>query len=261
VVQYVVEVFVLRNLGDGGLPVGCALQVGVDTGRAAVAYAVRAMVRAVLGPLFDNDRIAAAIRARDLPQRRVTDPAEAAYLALQRGLVVGWFQGRMEYGPRALCHRSILFHSRDTTINDWLNKRLDRTEFMPFAPVTTAELAGQCFVGWSANDLSSRLMTMTYDCTAEFKADSPAVVHVDGTARPQVVHRQNDQLTHRLLTIWCERQHAMSLINTSFNHHEEPIVCTPEDALESMLKGNVDVLVAGNLVTATAPIWGQLERG
>ena len=95
----------------------------------------------------------------------------------------------MEYGPRALCNRSIIYHCRDSTVNEWLNKRLDRTEFMPFAPVTTEELAAKCFIGWSEEHKSADFMTMTYYISEEFKKCCPAAIHVDNTARVREVRR------------------------------------------------------------------------
>jgi carbamoyltransferase len=247
-------VYVHPNMGDGGLPLGAALHELCRTG----GRFAKPLARADLGPAFDDDEVVAALVAKAIRYTRVPDGVVVALEALRRDRVVGWFAGRMEYGPRALCHRSILYHARDRSVNEWLNQRLERTEFMPFAPVTTAEIAGRCFSGWARDDLSSRLMTMTYDCSDAFKKDSPATVHVDGTARPQVVHADDNPTMHRLLTAWCEERRAMSLINTSFNHHEEPIVCTPADAAESLEKANVDVLVAGNIVAGDAGILHEL---
>jgi carbamoyltransferase len=152
----------------------------------------------------------------------------------------------MEWGPRALGGRSILVHPKDPKVNDWLNKRLHRTEFMPFAPATIPALAPRCFVGWRPDHLASRFMTVCYDCTPEFKENSPATVHVDGTARPQVVFREHNPEYHDLIETFHRKTGNLSIINTSFNDHEEPIVCTPEDALISYRKNNVDCLVIGN---------------
>ena len=104
----------------------------------------------------------------------------------------------MEFGPRALCQRSILYHAKDVTINDWLNKKLKRTEFMPFAPVTIEEYAKKCFIGWKPEDRSADFMTMTYDCTKEFIKNCPASVHIDQTARPQIIRKINPKF-HKLL--------------------------------------------------------------
>ena len=162
---------------------------------------------------------------------------------LENNTVIGLFQGRMEFGPRALGNRTILYHTKDKTVNDWLNERLHRTEFMPFAPVTTKELAPKCFIGWNPGHTTTNFMTECYYVTEEFKKNSPAVVHVDGTARPQIVAREDNPFYYDVIDAWHKKTGALSLVNTSFNEHEEPIVCTIEDAIHSMLNENVDCLV------------------
>lgn len=235
------SVFIHPGMGDGGLPLGACLHHMADV--APDELPARPLAHVFLGPASSDAEIEAACDG--LSAERVDDPVAAAVEELVAGGVVGWFQGRMEYGPRALCHRSILVHPRDPSVNEWLNARLDRTEFMPFAPVTTAELAPRCFKGWTPDDRASRFMTITYDVTDEFAASAPATVHVDRTARPQVVFAEDEPDVHRLITAYHQATGDLALINTSFNHHEEPIVCTPADALASLAKGNVDVLLMG----------------
>ena len=156
----------------------------------------------------------------------------------------------MEYGPRALCNRSILYHCRDAKINDWLNERLNRTEFMPFAPVTTVELADQCFVDWKPEHACAEFMTMVYNVTDKFKDNCPAAVHVDGTARPQIVTKTNNPIMHEILTEHHKLTGDLALINTSFNNHEEPIVCDIKDAINSLNRNNVDALVMGDFIVS-----------
>jgi len=152
------------------------------------------------------------------------------------------FAGRMEYGPRALGARSILYHTRDATVNHWLNERLQRTEFMPFAPVTPEEYGALCYAGWRPEHVAAHFMTRTYACTEKFKKTHPAVVHVDGTARPQIVNRTMNGHYYEIVKTYCDRTGERALINTSFNLHEEPIVCAPRDAIESLLQKTIDVL-------------------
>ena len=149
----------------------------------------------------------------------------------------------MEFGPRALCNRSIIYHCLDKTVNDWLNKRMYRTEFMPFAPVTAIEYAKKCYVDWNNEHLSSYFMTVTYNCTDEMKEKCPAVVHVDGTARPQIVSPETNEFMHKLLVRGEKEYGYLSLINTSFNKHEEPIVCNAYDSISSLKTGMIDLLV------------------
>jgi carbamoyltransferase len=120
---------------------------------------------------------------------------------------------------------------------------------MPFAPVTIAELAPKCFKGWRLEDRCADFMTMTYDVTQEFLVDCPAAVHVDKTARPQVVRRESDPELHAILAEYFRLTGELAILNTSFNNHEEPIVCSPTDALASYGIGNIDaLLIEGALV-------------
>jgi len=163
--------------------------------------------------------------------------------ALSHNQVLGMFKGKMEFGPRALCNRSIVYHATDRTVNDWLNARMHRTEFMPFAPVTAVEHAEKCYIGWQEGHVAADYMTMTYDCHPDFRENSPAVVHIDGTARPQVIRPNNDPFMHRLLMAWYEVTGQMALVNTSFNKHEEPIICNAKDAFDALMDGMVDIVV------------------
>jgi carbamoyltransferase len=159
--------------------------------------------------------------------------------------VVARCDGRMEYGPRALGNRSILYQPTDASVNEWLNKRLKRTEFMPFAPVTLAEFADQCYENLDGARYPAQFMTITFNCTDWMKKHCPAVVHIDGTARPQLIHHDTNPSYYRILNEYYKITGLPSLINTSFNMHEEPIVCTPHDAIRGFLQGNLDYLALG----------------
>ena len=162
--------------------------------------------------------------------------------------VVGFFTGRMEFGPRALCNRSILYHCKDVTVNNWINQKLHRTEFMPFAPVTIEELAPRCFVNWQKSHKCSEFMTITYKCTREFKNKCPAVVHVDGTARPQIVNKKNNFFMHKILKKYFKKTGELALINTSFNKHEEPIVESLDDAILALKQNVIDTLIVNKFI-------------
>ena len=133
-------------------------------------------------------------------------------------------------------------------MNQWLNQRLGRTEFMPFAPSTLYEhrLANYKLV--EGADYAAQFMTITFDCTESMKSDCPAAVHVDGTARPQLVSAEGSPSFHRLLTEYYKLTGIPTVINTSFNMHEEPIVCSPDDAIRAFLQGNLDVLAIGEFL-------------
>ena len=133
-------------------------------------------------------------------------------------------------------------------MNQWLNQRLGRTEFMPFAPATLDEKRAECYRNIDGCDYAAQFMTLTFDCTEAMKRNSPAAVHVDGTARPQLVTAQSNPSFHRILTEYHRLTGIPSVINTSFNMHEVPIVCTPDDAIRAFLQGNLDYLAIGDFL-------------
>ena len=127
----------------------------------------------------------------------------------------------MEYGPRALGNRTILYHGRDPKVNQWLNERLGRTEFMPFAPVTMWEAREKCYRHLSGGAHAAEFMTLTFDCTDFMRQTCPAAVHVDGTARPQLIRREKNPAYYDILREYEKLSGSPSTINTSFNMHEE----------------------------------------
>jgi carbamoyltransferase len=138
-----------------------------------------------------------------------------------------------------------MYHAREPEVNQWLNKRLGRTEFMPFAPVTLYEARERCYHNIRGAEHAAEFMTITFDCTEQMIRDCPAAVHVDGTARPQLIKREVNPGYYDIVSEYEKISGIPSLINTSFNMHEEPIVCTPHDAVRAFLQGNLDYLVAG----------------
>lgn len=153
---------------------------------------------------------------------------------------------KMEFGPRALCHRSILYDCTDASVNDWLNKQLGRTEFMPFAPVVLEKHFDELFENTSGAIETSRFMTMTFNCKDEFVIKYPAACHVDKTARPQIVNEKTDEFMAKVLEKYEEKTGKKVLINTSFNLHNYPIIESPFVAIDSWLKSNTHVLVIGS---------------
>jgi carbamoyltransferase len=239
------SIFIHPNMGDGGCGTGAALLEFAGTD------ALRGRLENVfLGPGFSENEIVDALRRAQLPftQYPAIEPKLAMLLAA--GKVVARFDGRMEYGPRALGNRSILYHAKEPAVNQWLNQRLGRTEFMPFAPATLAEKRADCYIGTCGGEYAAEFMTLTFDCTESMKRDSPAAVHVDGTARPQLVTPRSNPGFHRILTEYEKLTGIPTLINTSFNMHEEPIVCSPDDAIRAFLQGNLDYLAIGTCLVA-----------
>ncbi len=235
--------FVFPEMGDGGNSFGGALGAAVEDGLKWIN-----LDSVFLGPDFEW-------LESDLEGLRVERFAETDALydnvaeLLERNLVVGVFTGRMEYGPRALGARSIMISARDALVNQSVNKRLNRTEFMPFAPVTLASAAHEMYVGYTEKDTNTKFMTTCYDCTDSMKEMSPAVVHVDGTARPQIVSTTyGPPLYYGILAAYHARTGIPNLVNTSFNNHEEPIVCSPADAIDSLRKNNIDCVVTDRMI-------------
>jgi carbamoyltransferase len=236
-------IFIHPNMGDGGCGTGAALA------EFAGSQPTRERINDVyLGPEFSAEEISEALRRAQLPftEYKPVEPKIAMLLAA--GKVVARFDGRMEYGPRALGHRSILYHAKEPAVNQWLNQRLGRTEFMPFAPATLYEHRHENYKLVDGADYAAQFMTITFDCTPSMLRDCPAAVHVDGTARPQLVSEKGSPGFYRILTEYNKLTGIPTLINTSFNMHEEPIVCTPDDAIRAFLQGNLDYLAIGNFV-------------
>ena len=242
-IETVENLFVFPHMGDGGLPLGSAAHLLADlTSQTKLSFNTVS-----LGPAFSDDEIQRALNqsndllAYEVPQDKIK--ATVDDLVLDK--VVGWFDARMEYGPRALGCRSIMYHTKDKSVNQWLNKRMDRTEFMPFAPVTPDKYAQSAYIGWKSHDSCTPYMTRTFVCTDKFVDMHPAVVHIDRTARPQVTTKFRNGDYHLVVESYCDRTGEMALINTSFNRHEEPIVCSPQDAIGSLVSGMIDVLIIG----------------
>lgn len=152
----------------------------------------------------------------------------------------------MEFGPRSLGNRSILASTNDFRINKWLNQKLGRTEFMPFAPITIDKYATKMYKNFKKGKYTSKFMTRTYNCTTKMKKIAPATVHIDGTARPQIIDKFINKKMYRILTEYYKLTKNPNLINTSFNMHEEPIVCSPEDAARSFIRSKIDYLYIGD---------------
>jgi carbamoyltransferase len=241
------SLFIHPAMGDEGLALGAAFAIAAEQDMNVRSTALEDVY---LGPDFTDHEIEKALEGSGMPAQYVGDVERNIAELLARGRVVARFDGRMEYGPRALGNRSILYQATDPTVNDWLNKRLRRTEFMPFAPVTLEEFADQCYLGLNGARQAARFMTITVNCTDWMKQHCPAVVHVDGTARPQLLARKTNPRYYRILDEYRKLTGLPTLINTSFNLHEEPIVCSPSDALRSFREGELDYLALGNYLVA-----------
>jgi carbamoyltransferase len=227
--------------GDAGLPVGACLLAALEAGDIGSS---RRLDVAALGPAFGVAEIRRAAERSGLmveePRDLATDVAER----LARGDVVGWFQGRMELGPRALGQRSILADPRSIDVRDRVNRLKGREAWRPLAPVVTAEAAGRFFeLGGE-----SPFMLIAASVRMHARAALAGVVHVDGTARPQTVRPGQNPLLYAVLSAFEQRTGLPVVINTSFNAAGEPIVCTPDDAIRTFRAIGLDALALGPLV-------------
>ena len=251
-IRGVEDVFVHPNMGDGGLSLGAALLASAERPGASGAIPQRPIPNAFFGPQFDRGEIVKALERSGTDFVEIESLANKVAEAIAEGWVVARFDGRMEYGPRALGNRSILAAPTDAKVNDWLNERLGRTEFMPFAPVVLEEHAGDIFEDMLVSD-ALRFMTVTLDVKREWLERIPAVCHVDGTARPQILDRENTPFLHEVVSRYRQMTGIPAVINTSFNMHEEPIVCTPDDAIRAFKLGHLDAMAIG-------PFWIEKEH-
>jgi carbamoyltransferase len=241
------HVWVQPAASDAGTALGAALWCDV-TARANKEVMTfphpYQMTHALLGPAYTDEEIERFLRWSRVPYRRLTHVAEETAELLVQDHVIGWFQGRMEFGPRALGGRSILASPLHAAMQARLNEIKDREDFRPVAPVVLEEEAAQ----WFTNAGVSPFMLFVYEVRPEKAQQIPAVCHVDGTARIQTVNREQHPLYYDLLKAFQRRTGVPVLVNTSFNTRGEPIVCTPRDAVESFWTSPVDALVIGSFL-------------
>ena len=237
------EIYVQAAAGDSGTAVGAAFHVWNQTLRSPRRFV---MAHAYTGPAYDDAAIEGALAAAALPHERLDDEVLYRTVAerLAAGDVVGWFQGRMELGPRALGNRSILADPRRSEMKEILNARVKHREpFRPFAPSVRAEATGE----WFDQSYTSPFMVLVYDVRPEKRALVPAITHIDGTGRLQTVEESASPRYYRLIGEFERQTGVPILLNTSFNENE-PIVMSPAQALETFAKTRIDLLVLGNYV-------------
>jgi len=236
------NVYIFPHMGDGGLAIGASL--AVDNNKPYRFDHV------FWGSNYSEEEVLKAIENSNLSYKKIDHVEKEIAKVLSNNKIVAIFNGAMECGPRALGNRSILYKPVDKTVNDWLNKQLKREDFMPFAPVVLTEEVDKCFLNFKGGDHAAKFMTITFDCTEWMAKNCAAVVHVDNTARPQVIEEPTNPYYYKILNEFNKITGLPVLVNTSFNIHEEPIVCTPEDAIKAFVQSNLDYLAMGKcLVT------------
>jgi carbamoyltransferase len=244
------EIFIFPAMGDDGTSIGAGLSFLLARDGIKTWLGQRRRLENVyLGQDFDS-RIDACLTRAPAIRRLPGDPVAVATDLIGAGKAGAIYVGRMEFGPRALGARSIIASPSDPAINDTLNQRLDRSEFMPFAPYVLAEDAERVFEITDVNRYAARFMTITCAVRAEWRSRIAAVVHVDGTARPQIIRDEDNPLFAAILRRFRDATGLPVLINTSFNVHEEPIVNRPEECLKALVDGRVDFVVTKQAVYA-----------
>ena len=258
------EIWVQPAAGDAGTALGAALWIDAqergkvkDTENASDAGErdngrVYEMRHALLGPSYSDDEIEQFLHWSKLPYRRMSNIAEETAAILEQDKVIGWFQGRMEFGPRALGARSILASPMSASMQSRLNELKDREDFRPVAPVVLEEEANQWFSMSGNNEgnetIVSPFMLFVYDVLPDKAHLIPAVRHIDGTARIETINRQQHPLYYDLIRAFQQRTSVPVLVNTSFNTRGEPIVCSPRDAIECFWTSPLDALVIGSFL-------------
>jgi carbamoyltransferase len=236
------EFFAQPAAADDGTALGAALAVSVGHGapRPRGEYMF-------LGPRYDEPALEKALTDAGVDYHRPERITDTAARALADGRIVGWFQDRMECGPRALGNRSILADPRGPDTKDRLNRKVKHREpFRPFAPSCLAERAGDYF----ASGYPSPVMLLVFDVLEHQRDRVPAITHADGTARVQTVSATDNPLYHKLISRFDELTGVPMVVNTSFNDNEEPIVCSPADAVGCFLRTDLDALALG-------PFWAE----
>lgn len=231
------SVFVFPNMGDGGLGLGAICHEG--------GLEPQKLKNVFWGDSFSDAAIEAALKKSGVPYEQSPDIEAKTAELLAEGRIVGRYTGQMEWGPRALGNRSILVKTTDRHVVDQLNHMLKRSDFMPFAPAMLDEDRDEYLIGAEAGRHAAEFMTVCFDCTDRMKREHPAVVHVDGTARSQLVRQDTNPTFHRILRLFKERDGCGVILNTSFNIHEEPIICTPDEAIAAFLNARLDYLAIG----------------
>ncbi len=239
--EFVDDVFIQPAAGDAGISMGAAWLASVRNGIKPVQPETT-----YLGPEFNTEEIKTTLQSCGLRFTELSDAASTAAKLLAEKKVIGWFQGRMEFGPRALGNRSILALPTDAKMQQTVNLKIKlRESFRPFCPSILEEDAPIYFEGKKA---ASPYMTITYKAKEPQCLNIPAVIHVDGTARIQTVNPSQNSLYYNLLQRVKQLTGHGVLLNTSFNLSHEPIVCSPRHAIATFYSSGLDALVIGNFL-------------
>ena len=245
------NLYVYPNMNDACLSTGAALYTYYKF-VTRTKHIAKFQCNLYCGPRYSKDEIRKSLEFNRLQDEHKKNIEKEIAVALNSGKIIGHYYGNMEYG-RALGNRLIIASPTDKNINSYLNKKLHRTEFMPFAPSILEDYAHEYLQRWSPEHISSNFMTMTYEVTEKFKNNAPAAVHIDNTARPQIVKKTYNPRFYQIIKDFYDLSGIPVIINTSFNMHEEPIVCSPDDAIKAFKESKIDILVLDDFWVSDYP--------
>jgi carbamoyltransferase len=235
--------FVFPNMTDGGTPAGAALEVEYALSRQHEKYNQKRLKDVYFGPEYSNNQIEKELERNKIKAEFVKDIDKKIADLVIDGNIVGRFNGRMEYGPRALGNRTMISRCEDPKVEEVLNLRCNRDEFMPFAPSMQEEKALNEYL---LRGVPAPYMVETFDVAEGLGKRFPAIVHIDNTCRPQTVDKETNPGYREIIDRVGKETGNYAILNTSFNMHGEPIVCSPRDALNTFKQGPVDYLAMGN---------------
>jgi len=252
--EEVKELFVYPNMGDGGLSLGAVCS--------QFQFYPKPLPYTFWGDRFEKKELRDSIVKSGFKFIEVSEQEIPQWVAqcLYKNRFVARYDGRMEWGPRALGNRSILCDSRLHDITDKLNLMLKRSDFMPFAPALLDEDASQFLIGYEKARHAGEFMTCCFSSTQKMKKEHEAVVHIDGTTRAQLVVKENNPTFYNILAEYKKLSGTSVVLNTSFNMHEDPIVRTPDEAVQTFVKSGLDYLFLENFVVAkNQKLWDDLK--
>lgn len=239
--DFIDDIYVQPASSDAGISLGAAMYVAAKN-----EFSIEPIQSALLGMEFSNEEIEKTLLEIGVEYSKIDNPAQKAAELVSNNKVIGWFQGRMEFGPRALGARSILANPAMPDVKNIINSKIKyRESYRPFCPSVIEEESKKYFIGKST---VSPFMNITFDVKEEMKAVIPGIVHADGTARIQTVSAKNQPLYHDFLIELKNLTGHPVVVNTSFNTSNEPIVATPSDAIATFYRSGLDAFVIGGFL-------------
>jgi carbamoyltransferase len=236
--DFIDDVYVQPASSDAGISMGAAMYVSAKKGEKPLP-----LLSALLGMEYSNDEIETALKEINIEYKKIEDPAKEAAKLVANNKVIGWFQNRMEFGPRALGARSILANPAMPDVKNIINNKIKhREDYRPFCPSVIEEESGHYFIGKLQ---SAPFMNITFDVREEMQNKIPGVVHNDSTARIQTVNKHTNALYYDFLIELKKLTGHPVVVNTSFNNNNEPIVATPADAIATFYRTGLDALIIG----------------